>query len=80
MYKRQGLLSTAAGRTQEDKNKILTVIKLMEEKGVPQTLPTLVKRWFTDDFIKKFPEILIHEYYLKKGIQLEISQIKLGGL
>ena len=53
-----GLLSTAAGRTQEDKNKILTVIKLMEEKGIPQTLPTLVQRWFTDDFIKKFPEII----------------------
>ena len=58
-----GLLSTAAGRTQEDKNKILTVIKLMEEEGIPQTLPTLVKRWFTDDFIKKFPEII------KKRIQ-----------
>ena len=53
-----GLLSTAAGRTQEDKNKILTVIKLMDEEGIPQTLPTLVKRWFTDDFIKKFPEII----------------------
>ena len=53
-----GLLSTAAGRTQEDRNKILTVIKLMEEKGIPQTLPTLVQRWFTDDFIKKFPEII----------------------
>ena len=53
-----GLLSTAAGRTQEDKNKILTVIKLMEEEGIPQTLPTLVKWWFTDDFIKKFPEII----------------------
>ena len=53
-----GLLSTAAGRTQEDKNKILTVIKLMEEEGIPQTLPSLVKRWFTDDFIKKFPEII----------------------
>ena len=53
-----GLLSTAAGRTQEDKNKILTVIKLMEEEGIPQMLPSLVKRWFTDDFIKKFPEII----------------------
>ena len=30
----------------------------MEEEGIPQTLPTLVKRWFTDDFIKKFPEII----------------------
>ena len=53
-----GLLSIAAGRTQEAKNKILTVIKLMEEERIPQTLPSLVKRWFTDDFIKKFPEII----------------------
>ncbi|MDC0056715.1 alpha/beta hydrolase [Alphaproteobacteria bacterium] len=53
-----GLLSTAAGRTQEDKNKIFTVIKLMEEEGISQTLPTLVTRWFTDDFIIKFPKII----------------------
>jgi len=53
-----GLLSTAAGRTKEDKDKILSVIKLMEDKGISKIIPTLVKRWFTDDFIKKSPEIV----------------------
>ena len=53
-----GLLSTVAGRSTEDKNNILSVIKLMEEKGVSKTIPTLVNRWFTDDFIKKSPVII----------------------
>ena len=53
-----GLLSTAAGRSTEDKNNILSIIKLMEEKGVSKTISTLVNRWFTDGFIKKSPEII----------------------
>ena len=53
-----GLLSTAAGRRTEDKNNVLNVIKLMEEKGISKIIPTLVNRWFTDDFVKKSPEII----------------------
>ena len=53
-----GLLSTAAGRRTEDKNNVLNVIKLMEEKGISKIIPTLVNRWFTDDFIKKSPVII----------------------
>ncbi len=53
-----GLLSTAAGRSTEDRKNVLSVIKLMEEKGVSKTIPTLVNRWFTDDFIKKSPKII----------------------
>ena len=53
-----GLLSTVAGRSTEDKNNVLSVIKLMEEKGISKTIPTLVNRWFTDDFIKKSPVII----------------------
>ena len=53
-----GLLSTVAGRSTEDKNNVLSVIKLMEEKGISNTIPILVNRWFTDDFIKKSPEII----------------------
>ena len=64
-----GLLSTAAGRTKEDKDKILSVIKLMEDKGISKIIPTLVKRWFTDDFIKKSPEIV--EQRLKQVIDTE---------
>ena len=53
-----GLLSTAAGRTKEDKDNVLSVIKLMEDKGISKTIPTLVNRWFTDSFIKKSPGII----------------------
>ena len=53
-----GLLSTAAGRRTEDKNNVLNVIKLMEEKGISKIIPTLVNRWFTDDFVKKSPKII----------------------
>ena len=53
-----GLLSTAAGRRTEDKNNVLNVIKLMEEKGISKIIPTLVNRWFSDDFVKKSPEII----------------------
>jgi len=52
------LLSTVANRSTEDKNNVLSVIKLMEEKGVSKIIPTLVNRWFTDDFIKKSPVII----------------------
>lgn len=46
-----GLLSTAAGRTDEDSRKVRGVVKAMEEKGIPQVLETLTDRWFTDEFI-----------------------------
>ena len=47
-----GLLSTVAGRSLEDKNKILDVIKKMETQGISEILLTLKSRWFTDNFIK----------------------------
>jgi len=46
-----GLLSTAAGRTEEDAAKVKGVVKAMEDRGIPNILTTLVDRWFTDDFI-----------------------------
>lgn len=46
-----GLLSTAAGRTEEDSRKVQGVVHAMEDKGIPQVLETLTDRWFTDDFI-----------------------------
>ena len=53
-----GLLSTVAGRSLEEKNKIFDIIKNMEIKGIPKTLPTLKSRWFTDNFIKENPSIV----------------------
>ena len=52
------LLSTAAGRTEEDSAKVWAVVHAMEQKGIPQVLETLVERWYTDAFIAAHPEII----------------------
>ena len=51
-----GLLSTAAGRTEDDRNKLKAVGTAMEEKGVIPVLSTFVERWYTNEFIKAYPE------------------------
>ena len=47
------LLSTAAFRTTEDKNKVRAVLESMREKGISPILSTLTERWFTDKFIQQ---------------------------
>ena len=47
------LLSTAAFRTIEDKNKVHAVLERMRKKGISPILTTLTERWFTDKFIKQ---------------------------
>jgi len=47
------LLSTAAFRTKEDKDKVQSVYQSMREKGIGPILTTLTERWFTDQFIKE---------------------------
>ncbi|MEP9365887.1 alpha/beta hydrolase [Xanthobacter sp. VNH20] len=51
-----GLLSTAAFRTSEDSAKVRGVVAAMEENGIPQSLGTLVDRWFTDAFKAANPD------------------------
>ena len=51
-----GLLSTAAGRSADDRAKLKAVGDAMERNGVSQTLTTFVARWFTDAFIAAHPE------------------------
>ena len=53
-----GLLSTAAGRTQEDRSKVQAVIAAMEEKGIEPVLKTLIQRWYTDEFIEARPDAI----------------------
>ncbi|MCY3872681.1 MAG: alpha/beta hydrolase [Rhodobacteraceae bacterium] len=48
-----GLLSTAAGRTGNDRRAVRGVIEAMEEKGIDPVLGTLTDRWFTDSFIAR---------------------------
>ena len=52
------LLSTAAGRTEEESAKVKGVVNLMREKGVSPLLKTLINRWFTDEFIANSPDIV----------------------
>ncbi len=48
-----GLLSTAAGRTEEDRAKLQAVGDAMETKGIVPVLSTFIERWYTDEFIAK---------------------------
>jgi pimeloyl-ACP methyl ester carboxylesterase len=52
------LLSTAAGRTDEDRAKLRAVGEAMEQNGIAETLSTFVARWFTDAFIEAHPEMI----------------------
>ena len=53
-----GLLSTVAGRSNEDKQKVWNVISDLKDKGVEQTLKNLTNRWFTDKFIERNPDLV----------------------
>ena len=53
-----GLLSTAAGRTEDDRAKLKAVGNAMEHNGIIETLGTFVARWFTDAFIEAHPETI----------------------
>ncbi len=53
-----GLLSTAAGRSEEDRNKLKAVGDAMQDKGVMPVINTLVERWYTDDFIEQRPDLI----------------------
>ncbi|MGI9352724.1 MAG: alpha/beta fold hydrolase [Rhizobiaceae bacterium] len=53
-----GLLSTAAFRTEDDKKKVLGVVKAMEQDGIPDILSTLTGRWFTDEFLETHSDIV----------------------
>ena len=51
-----GLLSTAAGRSEEDRAKLEKVGDALEADGLLELLPTLVARWFSDDFLANNPQ------------------------
>ena len=52
------LLSTAAGRSEEDRAGLQAVGDAMERNGIPETLATFVSRWFTDAFIEACPDLI----------------------
>ena len=53
-----GLLSTAAGRTDDDRAKLRTVGARIKTEGIAEVLPTLVARWYTDEFCETRPDLI----------------------
>jgi 3-oxoadipate enol-lactonase len=53
-----GLLSTAAGRSEDDLAKLRAIGLAMEQNGIAETLNTFVARWFTDAFIEAHPRAI----------------------
>ena len=53
-----GLLSTVAGRSDEDSKKVWKIISDLEIKGVRETLKNLTSRWFTEKFISENPDLV----------------------
>jgi pimeloyl-ACP methyl ester carboxylesterase len=53
-----GLLSTVAGRSDEERTRTRAVMDAMAQEGVGPALDILVRRWFTDGFIAAHPEIV----------------------
>lgn len=49
------LLSTAAGRSRDDRAKLQAVGDAMLQNGIADTLGNFVGRWFTDDFVASHP-------------------------
>ena len=52
------LISTAAGRTAEDRSKVINIIKLIKQNGIAKIVNTLIDRWFTAEFINLHPDII----------------------
>lgn len=52
------LLSTAAGRSEQDSDKVKGVVERMRSEGIGEVLSTLVSRWYTDDFATANPDII----------------------
>jgi pimeloyl-ACP methyl ester carboxylesterase len=67
-----GLLSTAAGRTEQDSKNVWAVVQAMEEKGIANILPTLKDRWYTDTFLENHPEIVQRRMDQVTGMSGEI--------
>lgn len=52
------LLSTAACRTQEEKDSVAGLTEKLESGGAEPLIDLLIDRWFTPEFIKRHPDII----------------------
>ena len=61
------ILSSIAGRTIEEKKRVLERAKLLQTKGAKDHLTAATDRWFTKDFIEANPEVM--EWRRNKSLQ-----------
>jgi pimeloyl-ACP methyl ester carboxylesterase len=67
-----GLLSTAAGRTEEDSAKVRGVVTAMKRDGIPNILDKLVDRWYTDEFVRNNPAVVQARLNQITGMNAEV--------
>lgn len=60
-------ISSIAGRTEEEQQRVLQRAKTLSEEGALTHLANAVERWFTDEFRAARPEVL--EWRRKKSLQ-----------
>ena len=52
------LISTVAGRSEEEKQRVIARAELLKKEGAQAHLVAADKRWFTDDFRRANPEVI----------------------
>ena len=66
------LLSTAAFRTEEDEQKIFKIISRINKEGLDTVLPSLINRWFTDEFINNNQNLIDKRFKQVQDTPLKI--------
>ena len=61
------ILSSIAGRTEKEKQRVIQRAKLLEREGALEHLSSAAERWFTSDFMKNNPEVM--EWRRRKSLQ-----------
>ena len=65
------MLSTAAFRTNSEKQKTLNLINDIRNIGLDAVVPKLINRWYTDEFTKKNPNLILKRIKMIKEMNIE---------
>jgi len=65
------LLSTAAFRTDAEKQKILDLINNIKTLGINEVVTKLITRWYTDSFINSNPKIVDERILMLKEMNID---------
>ncbi|WP_407496695.1 alpha/beta fold hydrolase [Pseudooceanicola sp. MF1-13] len=57
-FDRIAILAAVAGRTEEERAKVVARLKMIEDGGMPAITGAATDRWFTEDFARRHPEVI----------------------